>query len=151
MGNSTYALVFVLLVNVLLVMTSLGIYATASSEGEVASACFSPSNSILNALGVSDVDSYNSISFNNNASNYIPNQVTGVTISNIGFTDVFNAVTGWVKTVGSFLLMVSGLGMFYSIFTACLHIPTFFGVLISALWFGISIFVIFSYVKGGGD
>lgn len=148
MGNSTYLLVFVLFVNTLLFMSQLSMVDIALQDPDISNynSCYSTSSGIIYFLASQQNSTINS---NSDVSNQLLPEQEGISSGAINFfTDVTGSVLTWVKTVGAYIMLITVAPV--SILN-CVNITGWFVGLITALWYGFSLFILISWIKGGGD
>lgn len=145
MGNLTYALLFVMTVNVLVWFSST---AMLDINPTGASCVYDSSGTALNDM---TTGSGNNIALKSNASGMLPDSSSSNTVSGstgITFLDVLSNTLTWIKEKGKMLLSIVTAPV--SILT-CVGLPTIFVVGISLIWYAITILLIVAFILGRGD
>ena len=140
MTNTTVAFIFVMTVNILLWFGQVAII----NVGEAPTTFYNCTGTILDTYG--DCESY---SITESPDSFLPSSESSLTPtdSNI-FTDIFNNVLSWFKGVGT------GATYLWSIVSApynllkALLLPTEIAFGLGLFWYGISIFLIISFIWG---
>ena len=148
MGNSTSLLIFVIFANALLFMAQLSMVDIALTDPDVINynGCYSTTSGIIYFLANQNNQT---ITPTGDVSNSLLPEQEGISSGGLNvFTDVINSVLTWIKTAGAYIMLVT-----VSPVSAlnCLNISTWFVGIISAMWYGFSLFILISWIKGGGD
>ena len=141
MGNTSTALIFIVLLNVLMWMTQISI---TNLNPDMGATCFNPDNSILSGRssgfaendtlseqGIDDIPSSTQGSVNPSQTNFV--------------TDLFNSIIGFFKTVGK------GIGYLVNLVNAptniinCAGLPRQISLGLGIMWNTLSLFFIISY------
>lgn len=140
MGNTTIALVFVMFVNVLLFLNQATVNELNPSGALV---YWHDNGTLLEEFKDKDLLSTDT------ARTYLPSSGADVeaTTGNF-FTDIFDSVKGWWQSLGK------GVTYFMNILTApynllkSLNLPPTFVYAIGTLWYGITLFLLISFIWG---
>jgi len=140
MGNTTIALTFVMILNVLMWLSQVAVvdlnpsgtvyYNCEGSIVENFASCENSSTAVLN----SDVASQ------------LPNP-QNIEVSDNPFTDIFNSILGWVKGLPGINYLVAMVSAPYNIFKA-IGLPNELALGLGIIWYGISLFVLVSFLWG---
>lgn len=151
MGTLTNTLIIVLSINAILF---LGQASMMEINPDGLSYTFDCSGTILSNFernGCSDPTTYGLINVNNNTiGEQLPSNPT--IIDSIGqfFTDIYSSIRNWLlDSLG--LSYVIGLLTAPSHFLSLLGLPEAFTWVLSAIWYGLTLFLIVNWFKGGGE
>lgn len=151
MGNLTNALIIVMAINAVLFMGKVSIMEINPTNTGYHYDCNGNVLSQFERNGCNNATSYGLINVNNNSiSSQLPSNPT--IIDSIGqfFTDIYSSVRNW---------LLDSLGLSYvlavltapSDFLSMTGLPESFVWVISAFWYGITLFLIVNWFKGGGE
>jgi len=153
MGNLTVATMFIVIANVLMMLSTIAMHDVNSSI-PIGSFCYHPEGTpIEGSYHGLDYD-YNQTIYSNSPSDIqalLPNASTSsiqAGTANINFIDVFNKVATWVKAGGSVLLTVAT-GPYSML--RCTGLPSIFSALIGAAWTAITIIFLVAFMAGRND
>ena len=148
MGNLTNTLIIVLAINALLFMGQASILEINPDGLGFQYDC---SGTLLSNFERSAcLDKTNYVLTNATISSQLPSNPT--IIDNIGqfFTDIYSSIRNWLlDSLG--LSYVIGLLYAPSTFLGLLGLPQSFVWVLSALWYGLTLFLIVNWFKGGGE
>ena len=145
MGNLTWALVVVLCVNAVLFMGQIAMLEVNPDAGRY----FDCKDSLLGSFDKNKCQGTDYLLDKSIAQNNLPSGSPTIE-SNTGnvFTDTFNAVKSWFLTTLGLQYLFDLVSAPYN-FLQMFGLPAAFSFAIATVWYGITLFLIINWIKGG--
>ena len=141
MGNLTIATIFIVLANVLLWFSTIAMV----SVNPTGTFCYNVEGSIVGNHLVMGAN-MNTTTLNNDVLSQLPNTEGAVSTGSTGFfTDIFNNVLSWFKSAPGLKYVYGIVSSPYNIIKL-LNLPTALTWVISAWWYGITVFLIIAFL-----
>jgi len=140
MSNATLALIFVMVVNVLMWFSQLAMIDVAAGDSTIYYHC---EGTILETFG--ECQNY---TISSSPENNLPGAggTIGLSTGNI-FTDIFNNILSWIKSVPGVNYLVAMVSAPYNILKA-IGLPSEVAFGLGVLWYGITTFIVVAFLWG---
>ena len=147
MGNLTIATVFIVILNLLMWFSQVAV----NNINPGGSVCYSLSGSIIEN---SATTSGNISTLNTNIIDQLPEAQTSAVSpgsSSVSFTDIFNSVLGFFKSVPSGLKYLYGIVSAPTNILKCLSLPNEIAVGLGVFWYAVSFMIVIIFIFRGND